>query len=85
MNEGYDQARKEHDHLLSITLSDINAVPVVHYKGKQVDKKIRVSFDWKTNNNCKSGSYIHIEHMEPEEKLINTKIIQHNHPIVIKE
>ncbi|WP_459503067.1 hypothetical protein [Bacillus sp. C1] len=72
--------------LLQIVQSDINDVPVVLYKGQKLNKKIRVSFDWKTgeHNNIHS-SYIHIEHIEPDEKLLNTKIIQHNHPIVEEE
>ncbi|MFJ8118843.1 hypothetical protein [Bacillus mycoides] len=68
--------------LLQIVLSDIDAVPNVIYKGEEIKQKIRISFDWKTNINCQSGSYIHIEHGEADEKSINTKIIQHNHPIV---
>ncbi len=65
--------------LLAITLSDIDSVPVVQYKGKPIDNKIRVSVDWVTNTD---GTYIHIEHVEPDEVRGNTKIIQHNHPIV---
>ncbi|OQR56196.1 hypothetical protein [Bacillus sp. CDB3] len=59
--------------------SDIDAVPIVLYKGEEIKGRVRVSFDWKTNYNRKSGSYIHVE---PDEQGINTKIIQHNHPIV---
>ncbi|BAL19580.1 TPA: hypothetical protein ACGW22_005593 [Bacillus paranthracis] len=69
--------------LLAITLSDIDSVPVVQYKGKPIDNKIRVSVDWVTNTDkLTDGTYIHIEHVEPDEVRGNTKIIQHNHPIV---
>ncbi|GEM_PF-2981588 len=74
---------EEKQPLLAITLSDIDSVPVVQYKGKQIDNKIRVSVDWVTNTeNRTDGTYIHIEHVEPDEVRGNTKIIQHNHPIV---
>ena len=69
--------------LLAITLSDIDSVPVVQYKGKPIDNKIRVSVDWVTNTDkLTDGTYIHIEHVAPDEVRGNTKIIQHNHPIV---
>ncbi|MCZ6942382.1 hypothetical protein EJ131_17940 [Bacillus mycoides] len=77
-----DSTKANEEPLLQIVLSDINAVPKVIYKGEEIKQKIRISFDWKTNINCQSGSYIHIEHGEADEKSINTKIIQHNHPIV---
>ncbi|MED0945394.1 hypothetical protein [Bacillus mycoides] len=66
--------------LLQIVQSDINSVPVVLYKGGEIEGEVRVSFDWKTNN--QSGPYIHIEHVDDITERINTKIIQHNHPIV---
>ncbi|MGE6593040.1 hypothetical protein ACQKFU_26470 [Bacillus mycoides] len=78
----YKQSKETVEPLLQIVLSDINAVPVVLYKGEEIKQRIRISFDWKTNANYKSGSYIRIEHGEVDEKSINTKIIQHNHPIV---
>ncbi|GAB6614076.1 hypothetical protein bcgnr5406_25140 [Bacillus cereus] len=69
--------------LLAITLSDIDSVPVVQYKGKPIDNKIRVSVDWATNTDKRTDmTYIHIEHVEPDEVRGNTKVIQHNHPIV---
>ncbi|ENQ3080975.1 hypothetical protein ACEOWG_004307 [Bacillus cereus] len=76
-----DDTKGKEEPLLQIMLSDINAVPVVIYKGEEIKQRIRVSFDWTTELNRKSGSYIHIEHGEADEKSINTKIIQHNHPI----
>ncbi|TKH81147.1 hypothetical protein FC686_07430 [Bacillus cereus] len=81
MNVTNELTNKE-EPLLQIVLSDIDAVPNVIYKGEEIKQKIRISFDWKTNINCQPGSYIHIEHGEADEKSINTKIIQHNHPIV---
>ncbi|MFA2644931.1 hypothetical protein ABR776_26435 [Bacillus cereus] len=68
--------------LLSIVLADINGVPEVHYKGEKIDGKVRVSFDYKTDDvEEKYPNYIHIEHVESHEKGINTKIVQYNHPI----
>lgn len=73
---------EEKQPLLTITLSDIDAVPVIHYKGKPIDNKIRVSVDWLTNTDRRTNmTYIHIEHVEPDEVHGNTKIIQHNHPL----
>ncbi|WP_088311747.1 hypothetical protein [Bacillus cereus] len=68
--------------LLQIVQSDVNAVPVVLSKGEEIKQRIRIRFDWKTNINRQLGAYIHIEHGEADEESINTKIIQHNHPIV---
>lgn len=80
--EKYKQSNESVEPLLQIIQSDINSVPVVVYKGEEIKQRIRISFDWKTNINRQLGSYIHIEHGEADEKSINTKIIQHNHPIV---
>ncbi|MEC1968353.1 hypothetical protein P9G36_15330 [Bacillus cereus] len=69
--------------LLNIILSDIDAKPIVHYKGKQIDRKLRVAFDWESQSIDKiTRTYIHIEHVPSNNKRCNTKIIQHNHPIV---
>lgn len=68
--------------LLSIVLADINGVPEVHYKGKKIDGKVRVSFDYKTDDvEEKYPNYINIEHIDNDEKRGNTKVVQHNHPI----
>ncbi|MEH6848574.1 hypothetical protein [Bacillus pseudomycoides] len=73
---------KENKPLLSIVLADINGVPEVHYNGEKFDGKIRVSFDYKTDDvEGKYANYIHIEHIDNDENGINTKIVQHNHPI----
>lgn len=69
--------------LLVITLFDIDSVPVVHYKGKQIDRKLRVAFDWETQSIDKiNQTYIHIEHVPSDKKRFNTEVIQHNCPIV---
>jgi hypothetical protein len=69
--------------LLTITLTDIDAVPVVHYKGEQIERNVRVTFDWETRSTKKIDmTYIHIEHVPVDNKRLNTEIIQHNHPIV---
>ncbi|WP_242474232.1 hypothetical protein [Bacillus cereus group sp. N17] len=71
--------------LLTITLSDIDSNPVVRYKGKQIDRKLRVGFDWASDTDkvCYMN-YIHIEHVDVDNKRCNSTVIQHNHPIVIK-
>ncbi|TKI99770.1 hypothetical protein FC702_25505, partial [Bacillus cereus] len=61
----------------------IDAKPIVHYKGKQIDRKLRVAFDWETQSIDKiNRTYIHIEHVPSDNKRCNTEVIQHNHPIV---
>ncbi|MDA2474579.1 hypothetical protein NYE71_16505 [Bacillus sp. FSL K6-0273] len=72
--------------LITITLSDIDSVPVVYYKGEWIDKKIRVGLDWETQSIDKvNRTYIHIEHVPSDNKRCNTEIIQHNHPIAKEE
>ncbi|MED2785656.1 zf-TFIIB domain-containing protein [Bacillus thuringiensis] len=81
--EKYKQANETVEPLLTITLSDIDAKPIVHYKGKQIDRKLRVAFDWESQSIDKiNRTYIHIEHVPADNKRCNTEIIQHNHPIV---
>ncbi|MBG9629163.1 hypothetical protein, partial [Bacillus thuringiensis] len=80
--EKYKQSNKNVEPLLQIVQSDVNAVPVILYQGEEIKQRKRISFAWKTNINRQSGAYIHIEYGEADEKNINTKIIQHNHPIV---
>ncbi|MBE7095424.1 hypothetical protein [Bacillus cereus] len=78
----YKQSNESVEPLLQIIQSDVDAVPVVLYKGEEIKGKVRVSFDWKTDGQYdKSGPYIHIEHVEDSKKCFNTKIIQYNHPI----
>jgi len=78
----YKQSNKNVEPLLQIVQSDIDAVPVVLYKGEEIKGKVRVSFDWKTDEqHHKSGPYVHIEHVEYSAKCVNTRIIQRNHPI----
>lgn len=72
--------------LLVITLSDIDSNPVVRYKGEQIDRKLRVAFDWEAQSIDKiNRTYIHIELVPADNKRFNTEIIQHNHPIVKEE
>ncbi|HDV8362692.1 TPA: hypothetical protein RKT18_005544 [Bacillus cereus] len=81
--EKYKQSNETVEPLLTITLSDIDAKPIVHYKGKQIDRKLRVAFDWETQSIDKiNRTYIHIEHVPSDNKRCNTEVIQHNHPIV---
>ncbi|PFK02668.1 hypothetical protein COI98_32800 [Bacillus cereus] len=66
-----------------MVLSDIDSVPIVYYKGKQIDRKLRVAFDWESKLVDKFDmTYIHVEHVPANNKRLNTEIIQHNHPIV---
>ncbi|MGG0262718.1 hypothetical protein ABEY48_30785 [Bacillus mycoides] len=84
--EKYKQSNETVEPLLQIVQSDVDAVPVVFYKGEEIKGKVRISFDWKTDGHYqKSGSYIHIKHVEDSTKCINTKIIQHNYPIMEEE
>lgn len=72
--------------LLTITLTDIDAKPIVHYKGGQINRKLRIAFDWESQSIDKiNRTYIHIEHVPADNKRLNTEIIQHNHPIANKE
>ncbi|MGA4463998.1 hypothetical protein ACPA2L_15040 [Bacillus bombysepticus] len=81
--EKYKQSNETVEPLLTITLSDIDAKPIVHYKGKQIDRKLRVAFDWETQTIDKiNRTYIHIEHVPSDNNRFNTEVIQHNHPIV---
>ncbi|PGM96010.1 hypothetical protein [Bacillus cereus] len=77
---------KQPEPLITITLSDIDSVPMVYYKGEWIDRKLRVGFDWETRSIDKiNRTYIHIEHVPADNKRFNTEIIQHNHPIVKEE
>lgn len=64
--------------LLTIELDDINSVPKVIYKGEEVKKKVRVSFDWETNSAYYNPTHIHIEHAEVEDDSVCIKSITHN-------
>ncbi|EJR95259.1 hypothetical protein [Bacillus cereus] len=78
-----DDIKPNEEPLLTVTLTDIDAKPIVHYKGKQIDRKLRVAFDWESQLIDKiNRTYIHIEHVPADNKRFNTKVIQHNHPIV---
>jgi len=68
--------------LLQIELKDINSVPTVFYKGEEINKKIRVTFDYVTDSDERlSPTYIHLEHADIESGKMNTFVIQHNQPI----
>lgn len=78
-----DVVKDENEPLLQIVLSDIDSLPIVHYKGKQIDRKLRVAFDWESKSADKFDmTYIHVEYVPVDNKRLNTEIIQHNHPIV---
>jgi NMD protein affecting ribosome stability and mRNA decay len=68
--------------LLQIKLDTITSVPRVFYKGEEITKKMRVSFDWETRRDGdKTPTFIHIQHADPLSEDINTMTIQHNQPI----
>ncbi|PWU68307.1 hypothetical protein [Gracilibacillus dipsosauri] len=64
--------------LLTIELDDIDSVPKVFYKGEKIEKKVHVSFDYKTKtgNPFEGGNEIHIEHFTG--KRPDTRTIKHN-------
>lgn len=77
---------KQPEPLMTITLLDIDSMPIVNYKGKQIDRKLRVAFDWETQSIDKiNRTYIHVEHVPADNKRCNTEVIQHNCPIVKEE
>ncbi len=77
-----DNIKPNNEPLLTVTLTDIDTKPIVHYKGKQIDRKLRVAFDWESQSIDKiNRTYIHIEHVPADNKRCNTEIIQHNHSI----
>nr|WP_275900237.1 hypothetical protein [Bacillus wiedmannii] len=81
-----DDIKTNEEPLLTVTLTNIDAKPTVHYKGKQIDRKLRVAFDWESQSNDKiNRTYIHIEHVPSDNKRFNTEVIQHNHPIAEEE
>ncbi|WEZ09570.1 hypothetical protein P5663_06920 [Priestia flexa] len=54
------------DKLLVIELDNVNDVPTVYYKGKEVKGKMRVDFTWiskSPSNKLFESPYINIEHM----------------------
>lgn len=80
------QRSMNNNHLISIVLPDINASPIVYYKGEQIDKNVRVSFDWETNTDITTNpTYIHIKHVVSNEQGVNTEVVQHNHPLSIEK
>lgn len=79
---GLMNTHENYNPLLLIELPDIDSVPIVSYKGEEINKKIRVSFDYGTESDEHlQRSYIHIEHLDPDSDKGNIKVIQHNYPI----
>ncbi|RDE19275.1 hypothetical protein [Parageobacillus thermoglucosidasius] len=50
------------DKLLVIELDEYGSVPRVFYKGEEITKKVRVSFDWRT----KDGKHLGLPNIEIE-------------------
>lgn len=50
--------------LLKIELDHYGDVPEVYYEGKEIKGKMRVQFDWQTDNNEPKFPYLRIEHAE---------------------
>lgn len=70
------------DPLLKIEMKDIDSIPTVIYKGKEITGMARASIDWKTKDERGlTPTYIHIDHYDKGSEGMNSKIIQHNDPI----
>ncbi|WP_340033609.1 hypothetical protein MHB78_04315 [Bacillus sp. FSL K6-0138] len=63
--------------LLQIELEDIDSVPRVFYKGKEIKDKIRVDFSFLTNDTSINPTHIDIEYADPESGF-GTKSIVYN-------
>jgi len=48
---------KVKDPLLTISVYDLNSVPVVTYKGKEIEGKISISYDWLTRSVGEDGGH----------------------------
>lgn len=65
--------------LLRIELDNITSVPRVYYKGMEITKKVRIKFDWQTNDDTLEYSpVIHLEYLPDEpSRDMKTEVIEH--------
>ncbi|QNH45658.1 hypothetical protein H7F26_09470 [Bacillus sp. PAMC28748] len=67
---------KEKPPLLQIELDDIDSVPRVFYKGKEIKRKIRVDFSFLTNDDTGfRPTHIDIEYIDEESKFGSKSIV----------
>ncbi|AJO16817.1 MULTISPECIES: hypothetical protein [Bacillus subtilis group] len=67
---------KEKPPLLQIELEDIDSVPRVFYKGKEIKDKIRVDFSFLTNDDTGfHPTHIDIEYIDKESKFGSKSIV----------
>lgn len=59
-----EEETKSKEPLLTIELQDETSVPTVYYKGKEINHKTNISFDWDTDTEEYGGLTYAIEHME---------------------
>ncbi|MCM3619174.1 hypothetical protein M3936_16415 [Sutcliffiella horikoshii] len=71
--------------LLSITLDSYSSIPTVLYKGEEIQKKVKVKFDWETNDEQIKSPNILIEHYEKSDKVPALKTIKYEDPHAIIE
>jgi hypothetical protein len=63
------EAEYEGPPLLVIELRDMQSVPVIKYKGKEIDGKLEVNYHWKTKGLEDLGEHeISLEHVDKEQQ-----------------
>lgn len=56
-------------HLLVIKVDNVNAPPVIIYKGKKIQTISEVDFDWETHSEFLGGYDFLVKHLVNEDKL----------------
>lgn len=56
-------------HLLVIKVENVNATPVIIYKGKKIQTISEVDFDWETHSEFLGGYDFSVKHLVNEDKL----------------
>ena len=54
-------------HLLVIKVENVNAPPVIIYKGKKIQTITEVDFDWETHNEFLNGYDFSVKHLVKDE------------------
>ncbi|PGT77312.1 hypothetical protein COD86_26790 [Bacillus cereus] len=69
--------RVQNDPLLVIEVQDMNSVPSVTYKGKDIKGKVLINYEWTTDEFEKKGKHnMTIKHIDGHEKYVVGKTIQ---------
>ncbi|MEK5100370.1 hypothetical protein [Bacillus sp. FSL W8-0848] len=77
---GYSAPSKKTTPLLQIELEDIDSVPRIFYKGKQIDSIINADFSYLTNDDSTiNPTHIDIEYMDKESKFGTKAIVYNRH------